>query len=67
MEIRMEKEAKTRQMKKEIKRKTNELIEDIEDINLEQEKEEKMDIEKNNKSNHKKRVAYRHKKKKRYN
>jgi hypothetical protein len=67
MEIRMEKEAKTRQMKKEIKRKTNELIEDIEDINLEQDKEEKMDIEKNNKSNHKKRVAYRHKKKKRYN
>ena len=68
LESRMEKEANKRQMKKEIKRKTYELIEDIEDINLEKEKEETMDIEKNIQSTHKKRISYRNKKKKkRYN
>ena len=48
--------------KKNIKRETNKLIEEIEDINLEQEKEDKMDVEKSSKTKHKKRVAYRHKK-----
>jgi hypothetical protein len=60
-----EKEAKERQMKREANIEANKLLEDIEDINLDGIKKEKMDIEK--KTRRKKRVIYRSDKKSRYN
>ena len=59
-----EKEAKERQMKREANIEANKLLEDIEDINLDGIKKEKMDIEK--KTRRKKRVIYRRDKKSRY-
>jgi len=64
MELKNEKEAKERQMKREANIEANKLLEDIEDINLDGIKKDKMDIEKI--SRRKKKVIFRKNKKSRY-